>query len=168
MEGEDRKLLVPAKELLVEVVRLGHEALSILLRRQLGGTAVCEHDDVCRLASAEHDASGAVIGSGCQPSPVDLPHDLRQSGDCCISRQGVRHRPETEEHLREVAVAMLPGRKLDMAVSALVAGIELRRLCKLITCLVRETINGVTSLLHVLVLVFVAAPITKELIELGD
>lgn len=123
---------------------------------------------MCRLASAEHDASGAVVGPGRQPPPVDLPHDLRQSGDCCISRQGVRHRPETEKHLRKVAVAMLPGRKLDMAVSALGAGIELRRLCKLIACLIiREAVNGVTSLIHILVLVFVAASFSKELVELG-
>ena len=67
-----------------------------------------------------------------------------------------------------MAVAMLPGRKLDMAVGVLISCLELRRLSELVTSLIRETIDSIAGVLHVLVLVFVVVPVTKKFIELDE
>ena len=67
-----------------------------------------------------------------------------------------------------MAVAMLPGRKLDMAVGVLISCFELRRLSELVTSLIGETIESIAGVLHFLILGFVVVPVTKKFIELDE
>lgn len=67
-----------------------------------------------------------------------------------------------------MAVAMLPGRKLNMAIGVLIVSLELRRLSELVTSLIWETVNSIAGVLHVLILLLVILPFPKKFIELDE